>query len=108
MKSPTPEAQCAEIVFQIQTPICDVYFLNNISIPPGRGQQEGNWTWLNLWNCLTINLKNKSFNNSKDWLGFIFKYVSHHGRGKFSDLHCLNYWKTHFWNFSALLTWSDH
>ena len=33
MKSPTLEAQCAEGVFQIQTPICDVYFSNNISIP---------------------------------------------------------------------------
>ena len=32
MKSPTPEAQCADGVFQIQSPIFDVYFLNNISI----------------------------------------------------------------------------
>ena len=36
MKSPTPEAQCAEDVFQIQSPICDVYFSNNISIPQVR------------------------------------------------------------------------
>ena len=36
MKSPTPEAQCAEGVFQIQSPICDVYFSNNISIPQVR------------------------------------------------------------------------
>ena len=32
MKSLTPEAQCAEDVFQIQSPICGVYFPNNISI----------------------------------------------------------------------------
>ena len=36
MKSPTPEAQFAEGVFQIQSPICDVYFSNNISIPQVR------------------------------------------------------------------------
>ena len=33
MASPTPQAQCAEGVFQIQSHICDVYFPNNISIP---------------------------------------------------------------------------
>ena len=32
MKSYTPEPQCAEGVFQIQSPICGVYFSNNISI----------------------------------------------------------------------------
>ena len=32
MKSTTPEAQYAEGVFQIQPPICGVYFPNNISI----------------------------------------------------------------------------
>ena len=32
MKFPTPEAQCAEGVFQIQSPICGVNFSNNISI----------------------------------------------------------------------------
>ena len=31
MKSPTPEAQCAEYVFQTQSPICGVYCTNNIS-----------------------------------------------------------------------------
>ena len=36
MKSPTPEAQCAEGVFQIQSPISDVYFSNNISVPQVR------------------------------------------------------------------------
>ena len=41
-----------------------------------QGQQEGNWTWLDLWNHLTINLKEKSIHNSKDWLGFIFSSVS--------------------------------
>ena len=33
MKSITPKAQCAEGVFQIQSPICGAYFSNNISIP---------------------------------------------------------------------------
>ena len=32
MKSPTPEVQCAEGAFQIQSPICGVNFSNNISI----------------------------------------------------------------------------
>ena len=31
MKSPTPEAQCAEVVFQIESLIFGVYFSNNIS-----------------------------------------------------------------------------
>ena len=38
MKSPTPEAKCAEGVFQIQCPICGVNFLNNLSIRGLRGQ----------------------------------------------------------------------
>ena len=58
---------------------------------PGQGQQEGNWTWLHLWNLLTINLKDKCFHHFKDWLGFIFKCVSHHGRGKYSEFQCPNY-----------------
>ena len=36
MKYPTQEAQCAEGIFQIQTPICGVNFSNNISIPQVR------------------------------------------------------------------------
>ena len=32
MKSSTPEAQCAEDVFQIQSPICGVNFSNNVLI----------------------------------------------------------------------------
>ena len=31
----------------------------------GQDQQEGNWTLLDVWNLLTINLKDKSFHNSK-------------------------------------------
>ena len=27
-------------------------------------QQEGNWTWLDLWNLLSIKLRDKSFHNS--------------------------------------------
>ena len=33
MKSLAPEPQCAEGVFQIQFPICDVFFANNVPIP---------------------------------------------------------------------------
>ena len=32
MKSPTPEAQCAEGVFQIQSPICGINISNNVSV----------------------------------------------------------------------------
>ena len=32
MKSPTPETKCAKVVFQIQSPIFDINFSNNISI----------------------------------------------------------------------------
>ena len=32
MNTPTPEAKSAKGVFQIQSPICGVNFLNNISI----------------------------------------------------------------------------
>ena len=31
---------------------------------PGQGQHDGNWTWHNLWNLSTINLKDESFHNS--------------------------------------------
>ena len=74
------------------------WYINN----PGQGKQEGNWTWLDLWNLLTLNFKDKSFHNSNDWLGFIFKCVSHHGWAQFSDLHCSNYWEMYLWNFSSI------
>ena len=50
-------------------------------------QQEGNWTWLDLWNLLSIKLRDKSFHNSiglvriyfqvslSRWLGEIFNTV---------------------------------
>ena len=45
MKSPTPEAQCAEGVFQIQSIICGVNFSNNISITQVRvNERKTNWT----------------------------------------------------------------
>ena len=37
MKSPTPEAYCAEDVFQLQSPNCGVNFSNNIN---NRGQVQ--------------------------------------------------------------------
>ena len=64
MKSPTPETQCPKGVSQIQSLICDVYFSDTPINTPGQDQQEGNWTWLNIWNLLTIKLKDKSFHNS--------------------------------------------
>ena len=42
MKSPTPETKCAEGVFQIQSPICDVNFSNNISITQARVNERKN------------------------------------------------------------------
>ena len=42
MKSPTPEAKCAEGVFQIQSPICGVNFSNNISITQVRVNESKN------------------------------------------------------------------
>ena len=75
---------------------------------PGQGQQDRNWTWLNLWNFSTINRQDKSSHNTIEWFGFILKCFSHYGQGKFSDLHCSNYWKMHLWNFSFPLAWSDH
>ena len=100
MKSLVPEVWCGEGVFQIQSPICGVYFSENT---PGQGQQDRNWTWLNLWNFSTINRKDKSSHNTIEWFGFILKCFSHYGQGKFSDLHCSNYWKMHLWNFSFIL-----
>ena len=42
MKSPTPEAYCAEGDFQIQSPSCGVKFLNNISITQVRVNERKN------------------------------------------------------------------
>ena len=39
---------------------------------PSQDQQEGNGTWLDLWNLITINLKDEFFHNTIDWLGVIF------------------------------------
>ena len=42
MKSPTPEAKCAEVVFQIQSPICGANFSNNISTTQARVDERKN------------------------------------------------------------------
>ena len=74
MKYPPPEVQCAKVVFQIQQPpISGVNFwvkLNN----------EWNWTWHNIWNLLTINLKDKSYSTML---------------GENLNLQCSDYWKMH-------------
>ena len=45
MKFPTPEVQCAEGVFQIQSPICAVNFSKNISITQVRvNERKANLT----------------------------------------------------------------
>ena len=41
-----------------------INFSNNISIP------QGNWTWLDLWNLLTVSLNDKCFHNSIHYSGF--------------------------------------
>ena len=43
----------------------------------------------------SINLKDKSLHDFEDWLGFVFKCLSHHSQAKFPDLHLSNYWKKH-------------
>ena len=60
MKSPTPEAQCAEGTFQIQCPICAVIFTNKIS-----RSIDHDTTFENL----TINFRNNYFHNFIDWSG---------------------------------------
>ena len=48
MKSPTPNEECADGVFQTQNPICGVKFSNNISIPRARiskRETERDWTF---------------------------------------------------------------
>ena len=61
MKSPSPEAQCAENVFRMQYPLCAISFTNNIS--------RSGWTRHKLWKLLTIYFKNKYCHNSVDWSG---------------------------------------
>ena len=67
MKSQTHEAWCAKGVFLIQLTICIVNFTNML---------RSGWTWNNLWNLLTINLKYKCYHNLVQ--GFIFKGISLH------------------------------
>ena len=67
-------------------------------ITPGQGQCEGNWTWHNLWNLSTINIKDKSSHISIEWPWLYLKWISHNVWEKFSNLHCWNYWKMHLWN----------
>ena len=59
MKSLAPEVSCAKGVFQTQPPISGANFSNNISV--------SHITWHDLWNHLTINLKDKYFHNSIEW-----------------------------------------
>ena len=103
MKSPTPEASHTEGVFPIQPSICPVNFSNNIS--------RSGWTWQNLWNLLTINLKNKSSHYSMDWLGHFLQVYMPSWLAKCSDLHSLTYWNMHFWNsptFGMIWSWMPH
>ena len=58
MKSPTPEKQFNEGIFQIQYPICAVNFTNKIS--------RSSWPLHKLWKLLACSFKNKYFHNSVD------------------------------------------
>ena len=58
IKSPTPERQCVEGIFQMQYPICAVNVIHKIS--------RSSWTWHDLWKLL-INFKKIYFQNSVDW-----------------------------------------
>ena len=42
MKSPTTKAKCAKGICEIQSPICGVYFSNNISIAQVRVNDRKN------------------------------------------------------------------
>ena len=59
MKSPTPEAQYAEGIFQMQYHICAVNFISKY-----QGQAEYDTTFEN---SLTIYFGNIYFHNSLDW-----------------------------------------
>ena len=104
MNSPTPEAQCVKDVFQIQSPVCDVYFSNNILIPQTRVNNRAA-TWFDLRHLLTINLKDKSLHYSKGWLGFIFSCVS---QGTFFRFTLLKLLENTFVKLFLPLALSDH
>ena len=95
MKYTLPEALWAKGAFQIQPTICGVNFSNNILIPY--------IAWHNLWNLLTINLKDKSFHYFIEWT--TFKLGFNHGCEKFSNLQCSDYWKIYFLELPP--TWND-
>ena len=65
MKSPNPETQCADGIFQMQYPICAANFTNNIS--------RSSWPRHNLWKLLTIIFKDKYFHNPIDWSGIFLQ-----------------------------------
>ena len=50
--------------FNPMFPLLTFQIIYNI---PDQNQHQGNWTWNNLWNLLTIRFKNKSFHNSIEW-----------------------------------------
>ena len=64
MKSPTSEAWCAKVVFQIQLPICAGNVSTNISIPNARINMRKSEHDTIFEISLTINLKDKSFHDS--------------------------------------------
>ena len=66
MNSPSPEVWCAESDFQMQSPIYDVNFSNNISMTQVM-VNERETELDSTFNLLTINLKYKSLHNSIDW-----------------------------------------
>ena len=61
MKSPIPEAEYAEVDFQIQP----LFVMSTFQMA-----YLSSWTWHNHWKILTINLKNKSYHFSTDWSKF--------------------------------------
>ena len=74
MKSWTSETYCAECAFQIQHSIYAFNFPNNIS--------RWGWTWHNLWNIVTVNLKEWFFHNSINWSRFYLQVYNSRLLGK--------------------------
>ena len=73
----------------------------------GQSQHE-NWTWHDCWNLLiAIKAKDKYFQNSIDWSGFFFKFISLQNWGNVQIYRCQITRKC-ICETPLLLAWSNH
>ena len=63
MKSPPPTGGVCKECFSNSTPYVWCYLFKKFVNIPGQSQHDWNWTWCNIWNLLTINLKDESYSN---------------------------------------------